>query len=35
MVVEGWSLNTSSILKFEDVLKILIKQDILIGRIAS
>ena len=34
MVMEGWSLNTG-ILEFKDVLKSLIKQDILIGWIAG
>ena len=34
MVVEGWNLN-GSILEFEDVLKSLIKQNLLIGRMAG
>ena len=32
--MEGWSLN-GSILEFEDVLKCLIKQDILIGQMVG
>ena len=34
MVVGGWSLN-ADILEFEDVLKSLIKQEILIGQMAG
>ena len=34
MVIGGWSLN-ADILEFEDVLKSLTKQDILIGQIAN